>query len=49
MPRLNPANWESGEIIRLIDPVALFGKPDAMIADLRQVCRGLRLGGGGDD
>jgi hypothetical protein len=45
MPRLHPANWKSGEIIRLIDLVAPFGNPDAMIAGLRQVVPAIEIGG----
>lgn len=45
MPRLHPANWKSGETSRLINLVAPFGNPDAMIAGLRQVVPGIEIGG----
>jgi cytolysin-activating lysine-acyltransferase len=43
--RLHPAEWNSGEIVRLIDLVAPFGHTDAMIADLKSVVPGIEIGG----
>lgn len=43
--RLHPAEWNSGEIVRLIDLVAPFGHTDAMIADLKSVVPGIEVGG----
>jgi cytolysin-activating lysine-acyltransferase len=45
--RLHPAEWNSGEIVRLIDLVAPFGHTDAMIADLKSVVPGIEIGGQG--